>query len=58
MGDKKIAFNKKSSRWLGVWFNNKLKLTSHINKKIKRAYIAKIQIKSVIKAHGVILGLI
>lgn len=54
MGDKKIRFNKKTIYWLGDWFDNQLKLMSHINEKMKRACIAEIKLKSLAKVYGLV----
>lgn len=51
VGNKKIYFNKKATRLLGVWLDNQLKFLAHINKKIRKARITKIQIKSLTKTH-------
>ncbi len=58
MGDKKIGFNKEATRWLGIWLDSQLKLTSHINERMKGARIAEIQIRSLTKAYGLVPGLV
>ena len=51
-------FNKKATRWLGVWLDSQMKFTPHINEKMKRARAAEIQIKGLTKTHGLVLGLV
>ena len=58
VGNKKIKFNKEATRWLGVWLDGQLKFSVHINKRIRRACIAKIQIKGLIKTYGLMPGLV
>lgn len=49
IGTEKINFNKKVIRWLGIWLDSQLKFIAHVNEKIQRAQIAKIQIKNLIQ---------
>lgn len=58
VGNKKIKFNKEATRWLGVWLDGQLKLSAHINEKIRRARIAEIQIKGLTKTYGLMPGLV
>ena len=58
VGDKKIGFNREATRWLGVWLDSQLKLTSHINERMRRARIAEIQIRSLTKTYGLVPGLV
>ena len=58
MGDEKIPFNKEATRWLGVWLDSQLRLTSHINERVKRARTAEIQIKGLTKTYGQVSGLV
>ncbi len=51
VGNKKIQFNKEAIRWLGVWLDGQLKLSAHINERIRRARVAEIQIKGLIKTY-------
>ena len=37
VGNKNIAFNKKTTRWLGVRLDSQLKFISHINDRIQKA---------------------
>ena len=55
---KNIKFNKKATRWLGVRLNGQLKLSTHINERIRRACIAKIQIKSLTNTYALMYRLI
>ena len=56
--DKKISFNKEVTRWLGVWLDSQLRLTSHINERVKRARTAEILIKGLTKTYGLVPGLV
>lgn len=58
VGKGQIKFNKELTRWLGVWLDSQLKFTSLINERIRKARVAKIQIKSLIQTHGLIPGLV
>ncbi len=58
MGDEKISFNKKATRWLGVWLDSQLRLTSHINERVKRARTAEILIKGLRRTNGLVPGLV
>ena len=58
IGNEKIMFNKGATRWLGIWLDSQLKFTSHINERVKRARTAEIQIKGLIKTHGLVPGLV
>ena len=49
VSNEKIMFNKEATKWLEVWLDSQLKFISHINKRIKRARIAKIPIKDLTK---------
>ncbi len=51
-------FNKEATRWLGVWLDSQLKFTAHINERVRRARVAKIQIKSLTKTYGLVPGLV
>lgn len=41
-----------------MWLDSQLKFIPHINKKMKRAQAAEIQIKDLTKIHGLVLGLV
>lgn len=43
--NEKIKSNKEAIGWLRVWLDSQLKLSAHINEKIRRVHIAEIQIK-------------
>ena len=58
VGDEKIPFNKEAMQWLGVWLDSQLRLTSHINKRVKSTRIAEIQIKRLTKTYGLVPGLV
>ena len=58
VGSEKISFNKEATRWLGVWLDSELKFTSHINERVRRARTAKVQIKGLTKAYGLVPGLV
>lgn len=58
VGNEKIRFNKKATRWLGVWLDIQLKFTSHINERVRRARTAEVQIKSLTRTHGSAPGLV
>lgn len=49
---------KEATRWLGVWLDSQLKLTSHINERVRRARAAEIQIKGLTRTHGLVPGLV
>ena len=58
MEDEKIMFNKEATRWLDIWLDSQLKLTPHINERMRRACTAEIQIKGLTKTHGLVPGLV
>lgn len=58
VGSEQIKFNKKATQWLGVWLDSQLKFTSHINERVRRARAAEIQIKGLIRTHGLVHGLV
>lgn len=58
MGSEQIKFNKKATQWLGVWLDSQLKFTSHINERVRRARAAEVQIKGLIRTHGLVHGLV
>lgn len=58
VGDITIGLNKEAMHWLGIRLNSQLKPLSHMNKKMKRARITQIQIWSLTKVYGLVLGLI
>lgn len=58
IGAKKIKFNKKTIQWLGIWLDNQLKFSVHVNKKLQKTEIAEIQIKSLMKTYALAPALI
>lgn len=57
-GNEEISFNKKATRWLGVWLDSQLKFTSHINERVRRARAAEIQIKELTRTYDLVPGLV
>ena len=51
-------FNKEAIQWLEIWLDSQIKFTSHINERVKRAYVAEIQIKRLTKMYKLVLGLV
>ena len=58
MGNERIMFNRKATRWLGIWLDSQLKLTSHINEKMRKTRTAEVQIKGLTRMHGLVPGLV
>ena len=58
IGAESIKFNKKATRWLGIWLDSHLKFTAHVNQKIKAAQVAEIQIKGLTQTYGMVLGVV
>ena len=58
VGSKKISFNKKATRWLGIWLDSQLKFSSHIHERIKKARIAEIQVKGLTQTYGLVPALV
>ncbi len=54
----KVSFNKEATRWLGVWLDNELKFTFHINERVRRARTVEVQIKGLTKAYGLVPSLV
>lgn len=52
LGDQTIFFNKKATRWLGVWFDSRLTFSFHVNEKLRKAKIAESKIKGLSKTYG------
>ena len=52
VGGEKIKFNKNATRWLGIWLDSQLKFTAHINERLTKAKIAKIQVKRLSSTYG------
>lgn len=49
---KQIKFNKKPTRWLGVWLDSQLKFTSHVNERMTKARTAELRIKGLARSYG------
>ena len=58
VGNERISFNKEATRWLGIWLDSQLKITSHINERVRRARTAEIQIKGLTRNYGLIPSLV
>lgn len=58
IGTGSIKFNKEATRWLGIWLDNQLTFTAHVNEKFRAARAAEIQIKGLTRLHRLAPGLI
>ena len=58
VGDQTIFFNKKATRWLGMWFDSRLTFNFHINEKLRKAKTAESRIKGPSKTYGLSSALV
>lgn len=47
-----IPFNRKATRWLGIWLDSRLNFQENIRKSAERAKRAKGRLTSFVKRHG------
>ena len=52
VGEHTIQFNKEVTRWLGIWLDSSLKLTTHRQKRINRAKVAERRLRSLVDKFG------
>lgn len=51
IGVENIKFNKKPTQWLNIWLDSYLNFSLHMNKKVKKTQVAKIQVKRLIQLY-------